>query len=324
MACYNPITGWRAKDLNENGKRPIVWKEKHSDGSGEIQLPCGRCAGCRLDYSRSWALRCYHESQMHDYNSFITLTYSPENLPDDHSIHKEELQKFFKRLRKATGKRFKYFACGEYGESNNRPHYHAIIFGYDFPDKRLHTKTRNGDLLFRSELLERTWTKGFSLIGEVTFQSAAYVARYVMKKRKGKPDQKDKHGKTNEEYYMLLNKETGEVHTLQPEFCIMSRGSGKPEDSDIWRYGIAKAWFKKYRGDVEKDFVTLATGGKYKLPKYYDSILEEEDPIAYMERKEKRKEHINPLDNTFKRLRVKEEVKNAQINQLKRGYENET
>jgi hypothetical protein len=334
MGCNNPLTGYRSKNLNENGKRPIVWKEKDSDGEGPIQLPCGQCSECRLTYSRQWALRCYHESQLHEDNSFITLTYAPEHLPEDHSIHKEALQDFFKKLRyeldvlygkSPTGeyyangnpkyrpnKPIRYFACGEYGESNNRPHYHAIIFGFDFPDKQLHTK-QNDNLLFKSELLQKCWPYGFSLIGNVTFQSAAYVARYVMKKRKGKPDYVDKHGKTNEEYYMLCDKETGEVHQLEPEFCIMSR-----------RPGIGREWLTKYKGDTDKDYVTLATGGKYKIPKYYDSILEEIDPIGYLERKEKRLEKINPMDNTFERLRVKEKVKDAQIQMLKRGYENDT
>ena len=313
MGCFNPLMGYRSRIQNENGKFPIIWKEKDSDGTGAIQLPCGRCTGCRLEYSRQWALRCHHESQMHEYNAFITLTYSPEHMPENQSIDKPTIQKFFKRLRKALNdKKIRYFACGEYGEQNNRPHYHAIIFGYDFPDKTLYS-VRNGHSLFRSELLEKIWPYGFAIIGNVSFESAAYVARYVMKKRKGKPDQIDKHGRTNEEYYKIVNQETGEVHDIEPEFCLMSR-----------RPGIGKTWFDTYRGDVEKDYVTLATGGKYKLPKYYDSLLEKEDPFDFMDRKEKRKENINHEDNTFARLRVKNKVKDAQINQLERNYENET
>ena len=121
----------------------------------EVTVPCGRCTSCRLEHSRQWAVRCMHEAQMHEGNSFITLTYAPEHLHEDYSVHKKELQKFFKRLRKNTGIKLRYFACGEYGDENRRPHYHAIIFGYDFPDKQLYTKTRTGDLLYRSPLLEK-------------------------------------------------------------------------------------------------------------------------------------------------------------------------
>jgi hypothetical protein len=314
MACYNPLRGYRAKFVNEDtGKKPIVFKASHSDGSEPIDLPCGKCTGCRLEYSRQWALRCYHEAQLHEHNSFITLTYNNENIPGDLSIHKKELQDFIKRLRKNTGVKLRYFACGEYGEKG-RPHYHAIIFGYDFPDRRLWSKTKGG-LLFRSAILEKAWQhKGYCSIGNVTFESAAYVARYVMKKRKGPDDQVDpKTGKTNKQYYEIMDPDTGELHTREPEFCIMSR-----------RPGIARDWLKKYKGDTDKDYVTLLNGKSFGLPKYYDKILEKEDPIGYLERKEKRQEKVNPMDNTFSRLRVKEKIKTAQLNQLKRNYEDES
>ena len=164
-----------------------------------------------------------HEASLHDDNSFITLTYSPENLPEDNSVHVEHLQKFFKRLRKLIAPtKIRYFACGEYGENKNRPHYHAIIFGYSFPDKRLHTK-QNGNLLYRSRLLEKAWPYGYSMIGNVSFESCAYVARYVMKKRKGKDDYVDKNGKTNASYYEICDPDTGAIYVLNREFCTMSR-----------------------------------------------------------------------------------------------------
>ena len=334
MPCYNPLTGYRGKHANDKtGRKPIVWKEESSDGTGAISLPCGKCTGCRLEYSRSWALRCYHESKMHDENSFLTLTYDPEHLPPDFSIHKEELQDFFKKLRYELNeiygrtythtdsqnrrryepnKPVRYFACGEYGESaGRRPHYHALIFGFDFPDKYLYSM-RDGIPLYRSPFLEKVWTKGFSTIGQVTFESAAYVARYVMKKRKGPPGQTDKHGKTNEQYYEAVDPETGEIHQTQPEFCLMSR-----------RPGIGKKWYDAYKGDLNKDFLTLANG-RHKIPRYYDTLSEEEDETAFLLRKEKRAEKIKYEEGTIARLRVREKVKIAQVNQLKRGYENET
>lgn len=277
----------------------------------EVTVPCGRCIGCRLDYSAQWATRCVHEAQLHQANSFITLTYNDEHLPKDHSIHKEELQKFFKRIRKNTGQKLRYFACGEYGEKNNRPHYHAIIFGYDFPDKTLWSKSKSGELIFRSKELERAWSKegepiGHAAIGSVTFNSAAYVARYAMKKRKGTQEEKDEH-------YKILDKETGEIYQLEPEFCLMSR-----------RPGLGKEWLEKYKTDTNKDYVTVERAIR-KLPKYYDNILEIEDGDAMLVRKKKRRKEARRRehDNTLERLNAKETVKEAQVKQLNRGYENE-
>ena len=252
-----------------------------------------------------------HEASLHEDNSFITLTYSPENLPYDQSIHKNELQKFFKRLRKNTNSKLRYFACGEYGEKNNRPHYHAIIFGYNFPDKYIHTKSNN-HVLYRSPTLEKAWKNGHSLIGEVTFESAAYVARYVMKKRKGDDETIDPiTGKTNKEYYQICDKETGEIHQQNSEFCIMSR---KP--------GLGADWLQHYKSDTDKDYITLR-GVKMKLPKFYDSILAMEDELAMLKRKGKRKRKAleQNKDNTFERLAVKKHVKQVQIKQLIRPIE---
>lgn len=322
MPCYSPITGYRSRHLSRNGKRPIVFSPAEGFADRPVEVPCGRCTGCRLEYSRQWAVRCMHEAQCHKHNAFITLTYAPEHLPANYSVSKDEVQRFLKRLRKRIGQNIKFFACGEYGEKTQRPHYHAIIFGYDFPDKTLHAKN-NGNLLYRSATLEKAWPFGHSLIGDVTFQSAAYVARYVMKKRKGKPDAVDpKTGKTNAEYYMLAHPETGEVFEVEPEFCLMSRGSGRPCDSTLWRYGIGRAWMEKYKGDLDKDFLTL-NGNKMKLPKYYDNVLEAEDEIEMMYRKDKRRKeaHKRKHDNTLERLAVKEKVKLAQIGLLKRDLE---
>lgn len=321
MPCYHPITGYRSKHVNATGKRSIVFNTQDGYSDLQVDLPCGKCVGCRLEHSRQWAVRCMHEAQMHEGNAFITLTFNDENLPEDMSIRKKHLQDFFKRLRFNTGVRFKYFACGEYGDKNHRPHYHAVIFGYDFPDKILHTKS-NGNLLFRSKTLEQSWTLGFSLIGNVTFESCAYVARYVMKKRKGDADYVDpKTGKTNEEYYMIQDDETGEVWHREPEFCLMSRGSGKKDDPTLWRYGLGRAWLEKYKTDTDKDYIVGRTNAKQKLPKYYDAVLEIENEIDFLERKRQRKKEAKKRanDNTPERLKVKEQNKIKSIQELKRN-----
>jgi hypothetical protein len=256
---------------------------------------------------------------------FITLTIAPEHIEtvwdwksaktgekrvkeklNEHSISRVSLQKFFKRLRKTTGADIRYFACGEYGDETKRPHYHAIIYGYDFPDKQLHTKTKGGDLLYKSPTLEKIWGFGFCLIGDVSFQSAAYVARYVMKKRKGEPDNVDpRTGKTNAEHYMVQD-ETGEVFTIKPEFCLMSR-----------RPGLGNGWFEQYKSDTNKDYITL-NGNKMGLPKYYDQLLKELDEEQFAKRKAKRLKSINAEDNTPLRLEAKRIVTEAKTQQLVR------
>jgi hypothetical protein len=250
-------------------------------------------------------MRCVHEAQMHQANAFLTLTYSPTHLPNDLSIQKREVQLFIKRLRKKVGE-LRYFACGEYGEQNNRPHYHVLIFGYDFPDKQVWSKTKKGDLLFRSKELEQIWTKGHSYIGNVTFESAAYVARYIVKKQKGKDAP---------ETYEILDKETGEIHKQQKEFVLMSR---KP--------GIGKTWYEKYKKDTDKDYVTLMRGKKMKLPKYYDSMIEMENEIEFQERKKERKRKAikNKENNTWQRLEARKQCQEAKMKLLTRDYENET
>jgi hypothetical protein len=133
MPCYFPITAWRSKDgKNEAGKWPVVFKPTAGYLDKELKLPCGRCIGCRLERSRQWAVRCVHEASLHEKNCFITLTYSPENLPKDGSLDVSHFQKFMKRFRKRFGPGIRFFHCGEYGESLSRPHYHACIFGFDF------------------------------------------------------------------------------------------------------------------------------------------------------------------------------------------------
>ena len=200
MPCYYPLEGWKSKNVNESGKRSVVFKRSEGFEDMPVRVPCGQCHGCRLERSRQWALRCVHEAQLHDQSSFITLTYDDEHLPEGATLVKRDFQLFMKRLRKALHPiKIRYFMCGEYGENAfqgtfsqdkrrratqekhlqqykisalGRPHYHAIIFGYDFPDRE-YLETRNGNHLFYSPMLEQIWDKGFNTIGNVTFESAA-------------------------------------------------------------------------------------------------------------------------------------------------------
>lgn len=220
-----------------------------------LQLPCGRCAGCRLERSRQWAVRCLHEAQMHKENCYITLTYSDDNVPSDMSLHYEHFQLFMKRLRKYFAPaRVRFYMCGEYGEEFQRPHFHAIIFGVDFSDRVFHSRTASGFRIDTSAILSKLWPYGFNTIGDVTFESAAYVARYVMKKMTGD---------IAEEHYKYVDPDTGEIYQRESEFCHMSL---KP--------GIGATWLEKYQDDVFPHGYVVARGVKMQPPKYYEDRIE--------------------------------------------------
>lgn len=153
------------------------WNFGDPNSPESFQVPCGHCVGCRIARTREWAVRLLHELDTQKDGIFVTLTYNNDNLPADLSLHKEDLQKFFKRLRKSlNGRRIKYYACGEYGENPRdgdikRPHYHAIIYGLSPKDKHY---------------LDSCWSKGFITVGTVTYYSCKYVSGYVQKKLYGK------------------------------------------------------------------------------------------------------------------------------------------
>jgi len=248
-----------------------------------------------------WAARCMHEAQLHESNSYITLTYAPEHLPPTGSLVPSDMQKFFKRLRKKH--KIRYFYCGEYGDIGGRPHYHAIIFGYDFPDKVLF-KTRDEIKYYVSDELAKLWIYGTHLIGEVTFESAAYVARYCLKKVTG--DEAFDH-------YNDINYHTGEIYnTYLPEY---SRMSTKP--------GIGRDWFFKYHTDCFPSDFLIVDDKKIKIPRYYQKILNNYDSTLLEQIKAKRvikaKKHAE--NNSPARLQVRKRVHELKAKQLVRTLE---
>lgn len=291
MTCYHPLLAYR-----EDGK--ITFNKPFPYAKG-FNLPCGQCIGCRLKYSQEWAIRLMHENQMHDESCFLTLTMNDEYLnsrENPYSLDKSEFQRFMKRLRKRYGKKIRFFHCGEYGEKNQRPHYHAIIFGMDFEDKELF-QVRDEIRLYTSEKLAELWPHGFSTIGTVTMESCAYVARYVTKKIKGKDAEK---------HYIRWDPLTGEGIPIEQEYATMSR---KP--------GIGKTWFDQYKSDVfPNDYVVMAKH-EIRPPRFYDQKLEEIDPDMYQKIKEKRAaelpEVIDQYDENLDRLWVKEAVKEERL-----------
>lgn len=302
MACYKPLQAYQMP----TGE--VVFNDK--GGGRPIELPCGRCIGCRLERSRQWAMRCVHEASLHSDNCFITLTYSPENLPADGSLVKSDFQKFMKRLRKAIHPhKVRYYHCGEYGDVNNRPHYHAILFGYNFSDWVYLFKSSSGSDIYTSPFLEKVWGLGFVTLGHVTFDSAAYVARYVMKKINGPmADKVDE--STGLKHYERFHSQTGEICEVLPEYSTMSTNPG-----------IGRDWIAKYTLDCyPKDF-TVVRGVKMKPPRYYDKYLESIDPALYDEIKAGRNlsRFLNSDENSESRLEQREDVKKAQFKFLKRS-----
>ena len=299
MSCFHPIKGFRARKVGASGKRGIVFNTRDGFPDLPVSVPCGQCIGCRLERSRQWALRCVHEAQLHQDNCFITLTYDDDHLPVDRSLNLEHFQKFMKRLRKRYGDGIRFFHCGEYGENFGRPHYHACLFNFDFSDRELWS-VREGVRLYTSKSLQDLWTFGFSTVGEVTFESAAYVARYVMKKVTGP---------SAEDHYIYVDEITGQVYERKPGYVTMSR-----------RPGIGKAWIDTYMDDVYPgDFVVL-NGVKCRPPRFYDGVFErvcahDADEIKHGR---VRRARGHAFDNTSDRLEVREEVCLSRMGLLKR------
>lgn len=299
MPCYHPLKAH---------KSPKGVSFKTTPDSFPIQLPCGRCIGCRLERSRQWAVRLVHENRQHDKSSFITLTYNEKHLPKDLSLNIKHFQDFMKRLRKDYGKqKLRFFHAGEYGEKRHRPHYHAIIFGADFTE-RLYEKQTNerGDTTWASPQLDRLWPFGMNRVGSVTFESCAYVARYVTKKVSGE---------LADDHYTRICETTGEIYKLKPEYATMSR-----------RPGIGKQHFDLYNKSIYPLDEVIMRGFPSKPPKYYDRLLEKSNLALYEQLKEQRECALelspNKQERSADRLSVRETVKKAQIGSLKRTYEN--
>lgn len=311
MPCYSPVQAYVAKGKTDNGKKVIVFK-KPAIYMESIQLPCGQCIGCKLIRSVTWALRCLHEISLHQDNCFITLTYDDNQLPDDYSLKKSDFQKFLKRLRKEISPiKIRYFMAGEYGDSSWRPHYHAIIFGYSFPDKiRVQSKEVENPY-FISTTLNKLWKYGFHIIAEANFDTAAYIARYCTKKITGE--------KAASHYHRDIiqwNEFTGEVlewreTDLLPEYATMSK-----------RPAIGKEWYDKWKKDCYPSDFLIQDGRKLPIPKYYDKLLERESSVQYAAQKYRRKlkqifdEHRE--DKTLVRLQQREQVKIKQNESLRR------
>lgn len=254
MACFHPLTAYRT------AAGGVVFSERaRHDITAQMSLPCGQCFGCRLERSRQWALRCVHESRMHEHNSFVTLTYNNEHLPKRGMLQYSDFQLFFKRLRKAAEPNLiRFYMVGEYGELNWRPHYHACIFGLDFLDKKFWRVSDSGERCYRSDALEKLWGLGNCEVGTVTANSAAYCARYCITKINGDDILATaRYGRVDEDGFYMLPREFNKM-SLKP--------------------GIGAGWLEKFKSDVyPRDYVVM-NGKETKPPKYYDILYGRSNP----------------------------------------------
>lgn len=321
MPCYKPMLAIPICISQKTGKVQYSFRERFHD-VGQLTevvkledgkyypikaLPCGKCIGCRLDYSREWAVRCTLEMQDWPADTcwFVTLTYDDEHVPvnvyselgydfwreqglrltpDGRVVDKfgyegsldvlagccsplrrsltlrpKHLQDFIKRIRRWQeyhyGNTIKFYACGEYGSRSGRPHYHLIMYGLKLMPFGIDAwkKVQNGTTVYECKELEQFWPYGNVIVGKVTFESCAYVARYMLKKKKGE------YG----EFYRTFN--------LVPEFTRMSL---KP--------GIGLRYYQNNADQIYKDdMIYLATekkGIKVKPPRYFDIRAADEFP----------------------------------------------
>lgn len=289
MSCYKPLIRieWpieMGQVLRKNGKitckSTIMTEHEYFQKTGgkmlynATKIPCGQCIGCRLDYSREWANRITLEAKKYKDNLcwFITITYDDEHLPLNQvknektgeiiqgaTLCKKDLTDFIKRLRRHyeynyNHQNIRFYAAGEYGETTKRPHYHICFFNLPIYTELKKLKNNElGQCIWTNEEIEKIWGKGFIAIAKQSWETAAYTARYMLKKQKGE----------NADWYY-------KSQAIIPEFTQMSR---KP--------GIAKDYYEKNKEKIyQNDEITLLTGNKVrniKPPKYYDNLYDIEN-----------------------------------------------
>lgn len=300
MPCHSPLTAWytTAGTLsfqNDGTKRP----------TGDLKIPCGKCTGCYLERSRQWAIRLMHEKQVSNSSYFLTLTFRPAELNRlGWSLRPECFTTFMKRYRHHFGK-CRYYMVGEYGTRFLRPHFHVCMFGESIGDLMPLRVSQAGFQTYQSFALDECWGHGEANVAELTFESAAYCARYMMDKPTTEQERKKR--------YERIDPDTGEVFQVIPEYSRMSL-----------RPAIAKEWMTRFQNDVyPHDYVVTREGKKSKPPRAYDKWYEEKEPDKFEKMKQERRAEakLKANDNTPARLKVKKQIAEATLQLKARNYE---
>lgn len=304
MSCNKPLKAFKI-GLTKNGKDQYKitnynvnhveycgrsWQSSYVDSVSKraskivrefIEIPCGNCLQCRIDYTKQWADRCMLEMKNHESSYFLTVTYDDDHVPKSGtkqfdsdtgeyiglkydgecmSLRKKDLQDFFKRLRKNSKQKIRYYACGEYGDDTCRPHYHIIAFGLKLDDLVPLGNPNQRGCYYSSKLLDECWPNGKIIVAEATYETCAYTARYVMKKLKGK----------SADFYKLYD--------IEPEFVVMSR-----------RPGIGREFYDDNKRKFI-DYSSIAVGDSngshnIKPSRYFKSLLEIDFPEEWEAKK---------------------------------------
>lgn len=273
MPCEAPLTAYRPTSGG-----PVFFNRPQHTTYNPIQLPCGKCILCRQEHARQWAVRITNEASLWEVNSFVTLTYDDQHLPEDENLNYKHLQDFWKRLRKRVGP-LRYYSVGEYGDKTNRPHYHACIFGHAFEQDRIILRT-SPYLLWTSPTLLDVWGKGHVSVGALTFQTAQYTASYVTKKLGYK------------HRYTKLDCVSGELLDMVQPRAFISNGGGRQTGRQA---AIGKLFLEKSGKNIYDHDRVMINGKPQKPPKYYDNWLKQQSEIVHEMIKENRKTNAKVL-----------------------------
>lgn len=286
-----------------------------------MEVPCNNCIGCKLEYARQWSIRIMHEKRYYAESCFISLTFDDQHVPQDYGLSVRTLQLFMKKYRRSLTMtmehrrlehshhirrycqhhttKIRFFGCGEYGDLNGRPHYHAIIFNHDWPDKVFHSTSDAGEKIYTSEALRRLWGNGIVSTQDVTHKSAAYVARYVTKKLKTS----DAFGADR---YHRLSPIDGAFHSVAPEFSTKSN-----------RPGLGTKFALEFKRDFYPSGFLVVDGVRQAPPKFYVSKLAEGEQER-LKRQARRLSLKNKPHTTTERRLGRAAVRDARIARLQR------